>query len=592
MPQISGDFVPSIMPQGQIAPQRIEASPADFGGQVGATLQQASGQEMQLAQQEQRLNNETAVNDVINNELFPAFQSMYQKYYSLQGKDAVDQVGDYQRSMRDMVQQYRSALPNQIQQQIFDQQTGRQLRWELAGMGRYADQQNKIWQAQTMQASIDRDISLTTDKYNDPEMINQGLQSTAKTISKYGQLTGMGPDQISQLQKNAWNKLYSAVLGRSIAAGDANSAVDIFQDGVKRGFISGNAETKMMEVLGPQISQARMTGAVNSLTLSYGLNSPDGNFTQAYQDAVDPEKAAAMGLTTVEQRNFVANTISGMGSRMAKQAANQQADVDDGFLRGVYLGKVGAQQIANYKDPTTGIAPSTPAIEKALRWENSDDRMKNRTDINVYADLRNKILNGQITDPREITPYYGHGLGVTAGNDLTTLVKTMGDPQKNPYFQMALKSYDTLHKDDHYSWDPSDAMAAANAMQGRNNFIIGLARATDKDGHPLTGPAILEKASQMMKAAATPTDAVSIKGPLSAALQRGQEGQDTEATAGTPQIVGMAKGTLHPVYKLQDGSYVADSTKQPALVGTDRQTGQPVYRLPDGRLVTTGGGAQ
>ncbi|MGC8495075.1 MAG: hypothetical protein ACP5SH_25435 [Syntrophobacteraceae bacterium] len=491
--------------------------------------------------------------------------------------------------MRDMVQQYREGLTNPMQQRMFDQQTGRQLRYEFAGMGRYADQQNKLFQAQTFEGTINRQIDAAADKWNDPQAIQDAIRSIGETTFNFSRQTGVGPEASDARLAGFTNKLFAMVIQRRLLAGDADGAQSLFHEGVEKGFISGDAETKMMEAFAPQINRARMTGAVNSLTAAYGLNSPDGNFTQAYQDAIDPQKAAALGLTTVEQRNFVANTISGMGSRMAKQAANQQADVDEGFLRGVYLGKVDPQQLGNYKDPNTGIAPSTPAIEKALRWENSDDRMKNRTDINVYADLRNKILDGQITDPREITPYYGHGVGVTAGNDLTTLVKTMADPEKNPYFRMALRTYDKLHENDWKEADPSDAAAAIKITEARNNFIIGLATAKDREGRPLTGPAILQQGTQMMRDALAPKDATSITRPLPPPPQSGPQNAQTP---NTPQIVGMAKGTMHPVYKLPDGSYVADSTKQPALVGTDRHTGQPVYRLPDGRLVTTGEGAQ
>lgn len=137
------------MPEGKLAPMQIQTSPADFGAQVGQTLEQAGSGMMQNALSRQQFQNETTVNDVINNKFFPAFQDQYQKYYTLQGKDALDQLPAYQQSMRDLVSEFRGGFSNQAQQKMFDEQTSRRLQFEIAGMSRYADQQNKVWQAQT-----------------------------------------------------------------------------------------------------------------------------------------------------------------------------------------------------------------------------------------------------------------------------------------------------------------------------------------------------------------------------------------------------------------------------------------------------------
>ncbi len=587
MPQVPYIPFETVLPEGQIAPQRIEATPSDFGGQVAQGLNQDSNQLMQQAQVKQQLANETNVNDVINNKFFPAFQAQYQKYYSLQGKDAVDQLPAYQQSMRDLVQQYRQDLPNGMQQRAFDQETGRRLQYEFGDMGRYADQQGKVYQAQTMKDRVNLDIDSAADKYNDPNLFKATLVATAQRWAKYGAQTGMSPEEISVLQHQSWNNLFATVMSRRIAAGDVGGAVRLLQEGVKGGFVSGAAETKMIETLGPKINEATLTGAVNGLISQYGLAQANGNFAQAYQDVMDPTKAATLGLTTVEQRNFVANTITGMQKNAAKQAQNKAASTDDTFLRGVYSGQINPQYIANYKDPQTGAAPSATALGKALHWVSSDERSQNRTDINVYANVRNKILDGEITDPRQITPYYGHGLSISAGNDLSTLAKTMGDTTKSPYFTMAVKAYDKAHKDDFMS-DSYQSDAAASE-ETRNAFIIGLAQATDNDGKPLTGPAILERGGQMMKQMAQTTSQGGQTGTLPTSPRSGEENPKVEQSESAPQPVGTQKGTLNPVYKLPDGSHVVDTTKRPILVGTDRHSGQPVYRLPDGRLVTAGG---
>ena len=56
----------------------------DFGAQVGQTLRQSDNELMHQVIAEQRFQNETVVNDAVNNKFFPAFQDQYQKYYALQ----------------------------------------------------------------------------------------------------------------------------------------------------------------------------------------------------------------------------------------------------------------------------------------------------------------------------------------------------------------------------------------------------------------------------------------------------------------------------------------------------------------------------
>ena len=105
------------MPQGQgeLRHLPVHVTPADFGGQVGAVLQETGSQLMQQALLRQPLNNESAVNDVINQKFFPAFQERYRQYYALQGKDAVDQRDTYQDSMQGLAQQYRDSLGDPMQ---------------------------------------------------------------------------------------------------------------------------------------------------------------------------------------------------------------------------------------------------------------------------------------------------------------------------------------------------------------------------------------------------------------------------------------------------------------------------------------------
>jgi hypothetical protein len=253
------------MPEGKLAPMQIQASPADFGAQIGQTLQQAGGETMQNALARQQLQNETTVNDVINNEFFPAFQDQYQKYYALQGKDALDQLPAYQQSMRDLVTQYRGSFANQAQQKMFDEQTSRRLQFEIAGMSRYADQQNKVWQPQTNAATVDRYINSAADKYNDPQAILVEALGIRDQISNFSVQSGQGAEVRRQQTAAAWNKLYDAAIMR-LAVNNAAGAKELFDDGVERGLISGTGQMAIAAKLKPYLDTADASQAYSVAT--------------------------------------------------------------------------------------------------------------------------------------------------------------------------------------------------------------------------------------------------------------------------------------------------------------------------------------
>ncbi|MDR3567001.1 MAG: transglycosylase SLT domain-containing protein [Syntrophobacteraceae bacterium] len=297
MPTIPANFTQSVMPRGGLAPQQIQANPADFGARVGQTLEQSGNELMHQAVAQQQFQNETAVNDVINNKFFPAFQDQYQKYYALQGKDAVDQLGDYQQSMRDLASQYRAGFSSPMQQRLFDQQVTRRIQYEIGGMGRYADQQNKVWQAQTSEASVQRAIGSAADKYNDPNMLYDGVLSTAKEIAKYGAMAGQGEDVVQQRQQAAWDKLYSTVIERQAidASMGPQAANTTFQDGVSKGFISGGAQLNIARYLRPMLQVAEAQRAYGEAT-GHGLASQI--VSEANNAGLDP--TTALTIATIE----------------------------------------------------------------------------------------------------------------------------------------------------------------------------------------------------------------------------------------------------------------------------------------------------
>ena len=103
MPQVPTDFVQSVFPQGQGVYNTIDkATPENFGGQVGQSLDQAGNMLAQHAVHRQQLANETNVNDVYANQFSPAARDIYQNYMKLEGKDAEARFPEFQQQMNDL----------------------------------------------------------------------------------------------------------------------------------------------------------------------------------------------------------------------------------------------------------------------------------------------------------------------------------------------------------------------------------------------------------------------------------------------------------------------------------------------------------
>jgi hypothetical protein len=139
--------------------QTVRAGAESFGAQSAAALggvAQNAGQAGDLlaarAIEEQRQQNVATVNDVYANRFGPEFRDLYQKYYSLQGKDALDKRPEFEAKMQEVRERAREGLANDQQRKFFDEVSRRRIESEFDGMARYADVQNKVWQNDTHKA--------------------------------------------------------------------------------------------------------------------------------------------------------------------------------------------------------------------------------------------------------------------------------------------------------------------------------------------------------------------------------------------------------------------------------------------------------
>jgi hypothetical protein len=233
MPLIPAESLPTVAPAGATGVfQRVDAQPSAFGGLSAAALGRVGAAEGQMGdvlaehavrfQQQQNVAN---VNDTYANSFGPAFRDQYQKYYALQGKDAVDQMPDYINTMQELRAKVRDQLPNEQQKKLFDEMSRRRVESELDGMARYADTQNKVWRRTSHLSMLDQLSQQAADKHNDEQAFGTALGSAQAEIDRYVGSTGGSAEQaraeFSKFASGAiTNRIQSAMLNDPIAARD------------------------------------------------------------------------------------------------------------------------------------------------------------------------------------------------------------------------------------------------------------------------------------------------------------------------------------------------------------------------------------
>jgi hypothetical protein len=187
----------SIFNNTPLQSQQIQTSPEQFGGEIAQGVgqlaqgtQQAGNNVGDIATRQIDLQRETSANNQYANSFSPALRDVYSKYYALQGKDAVDQLPDFQKQIQDLQQTQRAQLQDPIAQRMFDQVSTRRVQMELDGMSRYADQQNKVYQQQASDGMVKSFQQQAVDKWNDPIVFNGMVNSVTAERMSHAAATG------------------------------------------------------------------------------------------------------------------------------------------------------------------------------------------------------------------------------------------------------------------------------------------------------------------------------------------------------------------------------------------------------------------
>ncbi len=235
MARVPLEIGPSVAPAAT-APddyQRIDASPAAFGGMIGAAQQQAGAKISQGAGQLasadlylQNLHNEAVGNEAFN-ALADGISKVQAGYLSTNGRDAVVGLQGALSGMDATRKQISSQLQNVVQQNDFNRMAARTLWFARERLVGHYTQQLHAWNAETNVAKGNAAIqTVTTDPNNDGAFLSAlPLVAQADMAVLHAKVGTPTPDMASQTVHGAFGRVIVARY-QALAAHDPVAARD------------------------------------------------------------------------------------------------------------------------------------------------------------------------------------------------------------------------------------------------------------------------------------------------------------------------------------------------------------------------------
>lgn len=454
MAKVPTRSAPEVLPEGPAAPVIDQGGKESDFGIIGRSLQRAGPQidrGIEEFEKGKAQRDETAVNDVYSNDFSPKFRDLYQKYYALQGKDAVDQRGAFEGQMKELQQETRNGLTSRKQQALFDSMSRRRVEMELDGMARYADQQQKVWTDQTFDSTLKNLRTQASDKYNDERAFGTAIGSGQAEIDRYAQISGKSAEWARAhhqtfMSNLAIDRLSRWMLDDPLAANAWYKANSDIIDAQQRGTMEHHLKSAVQPVEAKQLAEGIIAGgtlnpskdgavlipvAANQDTMATGQPAPQnkrdtranlGNWISTAENAAErlhPGDPVFRDMVTQQVKGYV-NTIVAAQDGLARQAHGQ--------LITAALGENGVKPLTiddllNTPERRGAWALTDPQSQRGILalLEHNAREIEGRpirTNPRVFEDLFRKVHlpegdPNKIMQPGQLAPYLAKGLNRT-----------------------------------------------------------------------------------------------------------------------------------------------------------------------------------
>lgn len=322
--------VPSISPSAEGPGQRIraEASPGDFGAQVGQAKEGYGGAVTGagIAVNEEvdkyhRMAVEAKANEAIVNKWAPAASQLRQQYDSLRGQDKIGGYDNYIKALQGGANKFIEDASGPYEKQIRSQWVTRHISNEIDGAKR-----EQVQAIQQFEDNAHADKLLLHQKemvenYQDPVVVQQNQQMMDAQILKHGIDQGADPSDlahavmIQQQQKSARGQAAVGMVGKAVQDGNIDTATKLYSENKKD--IPGHDQISIDETL--RVASVNQTSENNSAAILTGLPLPNGVGRPPIQIQIAVVRAADSAGVDGNQALTIARIESSYGQNVGKR---------------------------------------------------------------------------------------------------------------------------------------------------------------------------------------------------------------------------------------------------------------------------------
>lgn len=403
---------------------------------------------------------QTRAKDAYANTFGPQFRELYNNYYQLQGKDALDRRPDVEKQMLELRTTVRDGLKNDQQKKIFDGVSVGRMEQELDGMARHAAAQRRVWMDQTHMATLENYVTTAADKSNDPQAFNTAIQGGLAEIDKYAADNGQSSEvtrfKSQGFVSKAWSQrieraaLYDPLAAQQMYGENAQLIAPAERVQLERKLKSAVQPVLVKraadEIMAPdQMQQLERNGYVN-VSLQDGTAPAPG---QGPTTTRDTKAQLAVWLQQADQRaakdfpddpvakDMLVAAIKGRVSTILQMQEGVQRQAQGNLINYIIEKKPGSidQVLANpdMRANWNAIDPQSKVGIIALAKRDAEgDKIK--TNPAVFRDVYSRIHAddgdpNKITSDTQLVPFMGKGLSYDDLNHLRNEMKFANSPE-------------------------------------------------------------------------------------------------------------------------------------------------------------------
>ena len=268
--------VPTIQSQGDSnARENIQASPADFGAQVGEAVSNAGAEGEQLSLHFAQMATEAKVNDDYANKYVPAAADLRSKYDNLDGQDKVAGYNDYITGLKQLNNQFTTDQPGIIGQRAMSGLINRHIEGETFAARRELVESQKQFGYQSQFDMLNANNSMAAKNYNDPDLVNSVVDQNNNHILIQHIDAGHDPNDpqsqayISQAQTDNTGKMAAGMITQAVNSGDSTSSNALRANYAN--YMPGYVKNNLDNLLHTQNIQQSSTAGIKAITSGQSL---------------------------------------------------------------------------------------------------------------------------------------------------------------------------------------------------------------------------------------------------------------------------------------------------------------------------------